>query len=404
MDLHVPTVRAVEWLRGNSQPLTNTDLSRTISFARIALIVGLVFLHYHAYPNSTMSPFDGMDPARHQAATFINSFVLFFFFSVVPLLSMVSGWLYFTFAPADAATALRSRIKRRIGSLYLPLVFWNALFVVLALALFRATPGHEVLNQINFDVHSAGWHDYVNAIFAVKRHPVAFQFWFVRDLLVTILISPLLWLLLRQARLLGAAVLGAAWLVGHDLGIFFRADVVFFFYLGALLRLGQARLHIGGRAAAVLLTGYVALVALRALAPTFVDVAPERPEWLDAATRAMRLIGVVACWGACLKLARTRIGAFAAQYSGLSFFLFATHFPLIAAVKHFLWLRLPAHSNAWMVAHYGLSVVGTIAIALAARVILAKAAPGWFALMNGGRLVPVSVGSQQSAAARSPST
>ena len=67
-------------------------LSRTIDLSRIALIVGLVFLHYGMYPNIQASPFGGMSVSDYEVATFINSFLLFFFFSVVPLLSMVSGW------------------------------------------------------------------------------------------------------------------------------------------------------------------------------------------------------------------------------------------------------------------------------------------------------------------------
>ncbi|UTA55615.1 hypothetical protein L3D22_07380 [Lysobacter soli] len=93
----VDTLRRLNlWLRGTeSSPLSAQELSRTINLARISLIVGLVFLHYQTYPNSTASPFDGIDQAHHPWATYINSFVLFFFFSAVPLLSMISGWLFF---------------------------------------------------------------------------------------------------------------------------------------------------------------------------------------------------------------------------------------------------------------------------------------------------------------------
>lgn len=105
--------------------LTTAELSQIISFSRITLIVGLVFLHYGGYPNVPVSPFDGVDVYRFELATFINSFVLFFFFSVVPLLSMISGWLFFSFRE-DPATQLGSRIRRRFMSLYVPLVLKTA--------------------------------------------------------------------------------------------------------------------------------------------------------------------------------------------------------------------------------------------------------------------------------------
>src|SRR6185436_930144 len=83
------------WLRPRVDrhvaPVPAAQLSRTIDFARIALIVGLVFLHYGMYPNFRLSPFGGMSVNEYEVATFVNSFLLFFFLSVVPLLSMKIG-------------------------------------------------------------------------------------------------------------------------------------------------------------------------------------------------------------------------------------------------------------------------------------------------------------------------
>jgi succinoglycan biosynthesis protein ExoH len=372
--------------RCNARTLSAQDLSQTISFARISLIVGLVFLHYQEYPNSTFSPFRGLDVAHHGVATFVNSFVLFFFFSVVPLLSMVSGWLFFSFAEEDATHALVHRMRRRFFSLYLPLVFWNALFLAILVGLFIHEPGDALFDDLNIRFESAGPLDYVNAIFGITKRPVGFQFWFVRDLFVTALVSPLLWLLLRRAAYLGLVLLGLAWLAGNDLFIFFRSDVVFFFYLGGLLRLRGAPLEIGRRATMVLVAVYVVLVALRTLAPYYVDVV-DPPPLLAAATRGMRLVGVLACWGVFLQLAPTRVGAVVARYGGLAFFLHAAHYPLLAEVKILLWNLVPAETDAWMVAHYGASVVVTVAIGIGAGVLLARAAPNWFALLNGGRMV-----------------
>jgi hypothetical protein len=128
---------------------------------------------------------------------------------------------------------------------------------------------------------------------------------------------------------------------------------------------------------------------LRTLAPLAVDLEAGRPEWLEIATRAMRLVGVVACWGLCLQLAATRFGGVVAQYGGLSFFVFATHFPLIAGVKPLLWPLLPAGTDAWMITHYVASVVVTVTIGFGTGLLLACVAPGVFASMNGGRPVPV---------------
>jgi succinoglycan biosynthesis protein ExoH len=370
-------------IRGDAPAMSKDTLSQTINFARISLIVGLVFLHYEWFPNARISPFRGLDPTQNQIATFVQSFVLFFFFSVVPLLSMISGWLFFSFH-GDAAAALRSRMGRRFASLYLPLVFWNALFLAILLLLFQVNPANKLLAEMNIDLGSAGVLDYVNAVFAVTEHPIGFQFWFVRDLFVTALVSPLLWLLLTRAPLLGAMFFGGAWLIGHDLWIFFRADVVFFFYLGAWIRLRGVPVEIGARATLVFLAAYIAMCAVRTLAPYVVD---GDPFVLQVMTRGMRLVGVLACWGLFQRIAPTPIGGLVARFGGLAFFLHAAHFPLIAEVKLILWDLLPAETQAWMLVHYVVSVLITVALGIGLGLLLTRSAPKAFALLNGGRVV-----------------
>jgi surface polysaccharide O-acyltransferase-like enzyme len=369
-------------LAGATPRLSTAQLSQVINFSRISLIVGLVFLHYESYPNSRISPFRGMDTEHFQVATFVNSFVLFFFFSVVPLLSMVSGWLFFSFT-SDARDQLLSRMGKRFKSLYIPLVLWNLLYLAILWSVFAVNSHSPILEGINVNFETAGPVDYFNAVFGVTHHPVGFQFWFVRDLFVTVLVSPLLWIMLTRAPLLGAVALGLVWLSGFDLWIFFRTDVVFFFYLGGFLRLYKVPLEIAGRVALWLLLAYVALVALRTAAPYFMNPGSD---YLDAATRAMRLVGVLACWGIFQRVALTPFGAVVARYGSFAFFLHAAHFPLLAFVKILLWRLVPLENQFWMLTHYALSVVITVAIGVAFGMALARLLPGQFAFLNGGRL------------------
>jgi hypothetical protein len=363
----------------------DAGLSASIEIARVVLVIGLVFLHYISYPNSRSSPFDGLDPAQHQLATFVNSFVLFFFYSAVPLLSAISGWLFFGFA-SDPTTAIARRIRGRFRSLLAPLVVWNAAYVLAALALHLAAPGNGILAALNIDFAGAGAMDYVNAVLGVTTLPIGFQFWFVRDLFLTVLVSPLLWLLLRHAPLAGAALLSLAWMTEQTFGIFIRTDVLFFFYLGALARRQGVDPRLGWDVTRWLLLAYAVLMALRALAPLAVDVNdPEQRMWLEAATRLARPLGVLACWGLCLRLAQGSRAEALARWGGFAFFLHAAHFPLIAAVKYALWKLVPAETDAWMMVHYLASVTVTVAISALAAVILFRLSPGLYSFLAGGR-------------------
>src|SRR5688500_2904860 len=159
------------YLAGSTPSVTEAQLSQIISFSRITLIVGLVFLHYEKFPNSRITPFRGMDTEAFQAATFVNSFILFFFFAVVPLLSMISGWLFFSFLN-NARSGLTSRMTRRFKSLYLPLALWNLLYLAILWSVYQLNSVSPILQDINIDFNKAGLLEYFNAVFAVTDRPI----------------------------------------------------------------------------------------------------------------------------------------------------------------------------------------------------------------------------------------
>jgi surface polysaccharide O-acyltransferase-like enzyme len=373
------------FLQKDGARLSEAELSRAISLARIALIVGIVFLHYGPFPNSSVLPQYGLDVSAHQLATAINSFVLFVFFAAVPLLSIISGWLFFSFKD-EPLTQIQTRIKRRIRSLYLPLILWNMVWLAVLLALFTFMPGSPVFHELAYDLSKAGAWDYINMVFAISDNPIAYQFWFVRDLFVAVLISPLLWLMLTRMPYAGALVLGAVWLAAVDLHIFFRPAVLFFFYVGGLLRRKEITPTIGLNATFALIFIYFTLTALRTALPALAGPSADLAHFpYPMMTRALKLVGVLACWGIISNAARTRTGAFIAQFGGLSFFLFCIHVPLIAFVKAVLWRWLPNHNDSWMLFQYVLTIGVTLILALSAAYGTARRFPGVFAMLNGGR-------------------
>ncbi len=366
--------------------LSPAEISRSIGLARIALIIGLVFLHYDTFPNVSVSPFRGFDPQEHQAATWLASTILFFFYSVVPLLSMISGWLFFSKAE-DSLAAIVRRVRRRFVSLYLPLVVWNVAYLAILYALYRANPQAPLLGEINVNFADAGWKNYLNAVTGLTHTPIGFQFWFVRDLFVTALFAPVFWLALRRAPWLGAALLCAMWLSHTTFYLFFRPDVPFFFYLGAMVRLKRVDVTLSLPATVAAAALYLALAGTRALATLIVPVEGAEPLWLAEATLCMRLVGVVACWGVLYRMAQTPWGGAAAKFGGLAFFLHSAHWPLLAFVKLQLWPLLPAETDGWMMVHYVASVTVTVAVGLGLGLGLARGMPRVFSLMNGGRLL-----------------
>ncbi|MBL6079503.1 acyltransferase family protein [Belnapia sp. T18] len=361
------------------------SLPTTIEVARVVLVIGLVFLHYFSFPNSRVSPFTGFDPDQHSFATFVNSFILLFFFSAVPLLSTISGWLFFGLTDHPLQTIAR-RMRGRIVSLLLPLITWSLATIATGFVLHAIAPTTGLLGEFRFDFDEPSLFGLLDGIFGLTGLPTAFQFWFVRDLFLSVLVSPLLWLILRHAPLAGVAVLGASWVCDFTFGIFIRTDVLFFFFLGGFARMRQVPLNISWSTTKVLLVSYALLMAARALAPLWLDpTTPPHEDMLDLATRLARPLGVVACWGLCLRLATTQLGGFFARYGGFAFFLHASHFPIIIFVKYLLWSLVPAETDTWMLAHYAASVAVTVSVAALGAAVIFRLSPSLYAFLAGGR-------------------
>lgn len=361
-------------------------LADRIEFLRFLLVAGLVLLHYGPFPGSDLSPFRGWQPGAHPVATFLNAFVLFFFLSAVPLLSAISGWLFFKGFETTPAFYLR-RIRARARSILLPMVLWNLIVFVSFVAVAAVIGDHWVLSIVAYDVTAPTPGGIVDALIGVTRHPVNFQFWFLRDLFLTILLSPLLGLMLRVAPLAGTGLLGAVWLSGFDLWIFFRTDVLFFFYLGGVLRVRQVPVgHPAPRIGAALLAIFTLLVAARTLGPHVIpETGTAGTVLYEFGSRLMRAVGVAALWLVAPVIVATPAGRAVARLGAVAFFLHAVHWPLNQFIKHGLAAVLPDTGDAVMLVNYAATAVLTIALAIALAAGLNRLAPGLYDILSGGR-------------------
>ncbi|WP_147291798.1 acyltransferase family protein [Alteromonas aestuariivivens] len=352
---------------------------------RFLLIIGLVLLHYGSYPGSDISPFRGLIESPFPLATFFNSYILFFFFSAVPLLSTISGWLFFkNFKPGSAFFV--GRFISRSRSVLLPMILWNALVLGAMVVIFHLYPDSPALSYVRYSMNEMDWSSVINSLFGVTQHPINFQFWFLRDLLLTVAISPLLALFLRRNPWAGFTLLALGWLSGFDFLIFFRSDVVFFFYLGAMVRFGYMQFpEVSRRAAISLMLFYVWLVALRTLAPFVFDEAnPTEDFLLDFATRIMRLFGVAAFWTISPYLVMGKPGQLLVKLGPLAFFLHAIHWPMNQAIKQFLDVILPS-GGGYLIINYILTALITVMLAVLIARILHRTVPAVFNTLSGGR-------------------
>ncbi len=200
---------------------TDYDLlqSKTMDWLRFPLMVMVVFIHIDQQNLLDMKP---------------SVFAYGIFFTVtqviariaVPLFFIISGY-YFFFGKGKNCVFNKdiylSKLKKRTKTLLIPYLFWN--LVILCFIMSKDILAGEL--DLSFSSFLTAFFDY--------RHtdcPVAFQFWFIRDLIIVVIASPIIYILVRYLKIIAIILLFFLWILPLEIQHIPRV-ALFFFSLGA---------------------------------------------------------------------------------------------------------------------------------------------------------------------------
>lgn len=210
----------------------DTVLSKTITFLRFPLIVAVVFIHTcleNVVIGGNLLVAEGQFPVYNILHHIVTDELAR---TAVPLFFFLSGFLFFYRSDFSFKT-YRQKLKKRVRTLLVPYLFWNML-VFLTLLVSQPLLS-AVTSGKNLPISDYGWLDWLNVFWNHKDGmPVCFQFWFIRDLMVVILFSPLLYYIVKYGNTLGIILLGGLW--AFNLGFDhagFSISAFFFFTFGA---------------------------------------------------------------------------------------------------------------------------------------------------------------------------
>lgn len=208
-------------------------LSKTISWLRFPLIVLVVFIHVNY----------GLPEPQEISDFPVANAVLFSFLEdgiarvAVPLFFFISGFLYF-YKTTWSTSTYRKKVYSRIKTLAVPFLVWSIPAVVYMWLVFKlgltksmvCAENHSLWDWLK-DVYGTSYGETSKVAF-----PIIVPFWFIRDLFVVGLLSPL-WFLLLKNRWVAYAFLvfiGGFWLGWNGLQIpGLSTTSVFFFCVGA---------------------------------------------------------------------------------------------------------------------------------------------------------------------------
>lgn len=360
--------------------MANEEVSSRIEVLRFPLIVGVVFIHNYY---TSVSLAQGAIGFTHNGfwANFVRDFVSQGVARVsVPLFFLISGYLFFL--GKWSRSQYFDKLRRRVRTLLIPLLFWNGLTLAI-LAIAQSIP------QTTKYLGGTAWPtirtftvlDYLNALIGITvKLPLCLQFWFIRDLIVLVILSPLFYFLfVRKLALPFLVLLFGLWCVGIWPILWPSIDATLFFALGTYLSLARKDVNYLDKAGPWIAILFLGSVTLRA--------------WLPGTafytSKVLIIAGVPAVWWLTrLVLRSASLRSLLLWLSGASFFVFAAHEPLLTVLRKVAYQRFAPHSDAAILALYFLLPVFLITFLVALHTVLLKTMPSVLGFITGSASRP----------------
>ncbi|WP_455623636.1 acyltransferase family protein [Parabacteroides sp.] len=365
--------------------MTNDELqSKTIAFLRFPLIVGVVLIHSHITDGVVMNGVTVFSPVDFPVYRAVSNLLSDVFARVaVPLFFFISGFLFF-YKSAFSASVYKDKLRKRVRTVLVPYLFWN--LVVIGLFFLAQTLMPSLTSGANKPIMDYSALDWLKAFWAKDSPdpdkigmPIDYPLWFIRDLMMVMLFSPIVYGWVRCLRQYGMIVLGFLWVMGWWIDVpGFSLTAFFFFSFGAFFSVHRRNFVVDMR---LLLIPSVGLYAILAVC----DLCFMGEPWCRYLHNVGIIVGCV-CFisltATCLERGLCRVSGFLA---GSSFFVYAYHGMPLALVIKVVVRYLPPGSELEVIGLYLGSACVVIGIGLVLYGGMRRCVPSFLSLITGGR-------------------
>ncbi len=349
-----------------------------LDLLRFPLIAGVVFAHANPPVVNLAGGTVDVRAGHSFLVTFVQDFISQGFAAViVPLFFLMSGYLFFT-GFSWSRTSYGAKVKTRVRTLLIPFLFWNSV-TLLAVVLAQRMPimrsffsGHHGL------IASHGVYECLDSLLGIDQGPIAYQLWFVRDLMLLTLLVPVMHLMHRTMPRLFLAGLFGLWLFDVWPTRIPSGTAVLFFYSGSLLSVRKVSLFAADKYGRLAVPCYLAF----ALLDTWLGA------WRDNSClhNIGVLLGVSSALYATALLAKAGKGKPPLLWLGrASFFVYAAHWLPLLALQKSIYPVLDPKSSVAALLSYFLMPTAAIGVSLAGYWGLLRLAPGFLGVITGGR-------------------
>lgn len=349
------------------------DHSLRLKLLNFPLIVGVVYIH--AYSAEIIFGTTLLGPAELDGVTdFIRKLMSQGIARLaVPLFFLVSG--FFFFLDSHGQTMVE-KLRTRFRTLLVPYIFWTLGFAAIRL-IGQSLPGiAPYCGAVALgDLTPAAL---VDAVFGFTRAPEAYHFWFIRDLMLLMLFSPLLQRVLRLCARPYLLVVFVAWIFGKwSLYIPDVVGVLFFSFGGYCALRGYSLFAFDGYG-----RWFVALFLPLLIADVLCYDA-----WYNVTLhRCTIVVGLVTVlYLSRFLLHHQRCENALLRLGGASFFVYAAHEPLLGIVRTLAFQLLPLDLPAVMLLLFLFLPPLVVAALVLVHRALIRLVPRGMRVITGGR-------------------
>lgn len=190
-----------------------TDRIAQFDRMKLLLILGVVLIHVNI-----VSFYSPEDRQMGGWLTVIDSISTVICSVCVPCFFIISGFLFFRNVESFTLAVYKGKLRRRFNTLFIPYMVWCVIcFVLMYLRhRYRGFPGLGIF----IDDGGVNWLNFVRGFWAIPEYadcPYAYAFWFIRNLMVFSILSPVVYLIARKWWTM-ALFFVACIVVKHSLG------------------------------------------------------------------------------------------------------------------------------------------------------------------------------------------
>lgn len=364
--------------------MTNDELlSKTINYLRFPLIVGVVFIH-----NNMMTIDIQGTEINYSDCSWLTTIIYLFSNAVpavcVPLFYFFSGNLFFYKTSFNRTVYVR-KIKKRCSTLLVPYLIFN--FLGFLIFLIQMHPSFynifPLLNNYRVDIVtflSSFWISTIPKEMAGGMTPIDHPLWFVRDLFLMCIASPIVYYVIKRVGIAFLIAMGSFWF--FQLGSFMGLPSIdhqplFFFPLGAYFSIHH--FNFVEYACKMKWTMYVFVFCV------ICDIVFRDDSFNIVFSRMGILLGIVALPCAVSLLIKGRVIKERKSWSDASFFIYALHGLFISKYMKVLILLLTPQSPFLILFIYFFVPISTIIICLIINNFLKRYLTSTVRILTGGR-------------------